>query len=116
MFKKENRLTKKKDFDRVFVKGKSSYNNFLGIKAVSNKLKINRYGVIVSNKVSKSAVARNKIKRIIRSFIIQNEQNIEKGKDVVVIGLKNLKEASQNEIKVSLDNNFKRLKLYNNVK
>jgi ribonuclease P protein component len=116
MFKKENRLTKKKDFDRVFVKGMSSYNNFLGIKTISNKLKINRYGIIVSNKVSKSAVARNKIKRTIRGFITENEEKIIKGRDVVIIGLKNLKEASQNEIKVSLDNNLKRLKLYNDVK
>jgi ribonuclease P protein component len=70
----------------------------------------------VSNKVNKSAVARNKIKRTIRNFITENEEKIIKGKDIVVIGLKNLKEASQNEIKVSLDNNLKRLKLYNNVK
>jgi ribonuclease P protein component len=116
MFKKENRLTKKKDFDRVFAKGVSSYNNFFGIKAVDNKLKINRYGIIVSNKINKSAVFRNRIKRAIREFIIKNEQKIIKGKDIVVIGIKSIKNFSQDDIEVSLDNGFKRLKLYSNVK
>ena len=56
MLKKINRLTKQKDFEKVFKNGQSVYDGKLGIKALANNLPENRYGIIISAKVSKKAV------------------------------------------------------------
>ena len=85
MLKKENRLTKDNDFDRAFKSGRSSYGRLLGIKAINNNLNDNRFGTLVSLKVSKLAVERNKIKRQIRA-IVKNEAPLFNGNyDVVIV-------------------------------
>ena len=69
MLPKKNRLTKKNDFDRVFKKGISVFDYILGIKILKNNLPDSRFGIIVSNKISKKANERNKIKRQIRECL-----------------------------------------------
>jgi len=51
MLKKENRLKKKKDFEKVFKEGKSFKNNFLIVKINENNLNFPRFGFVVSKKV-----------------------------------------------------------------
>ena len=84
MFAKENRLTKDKEFDAVFKKGRSSYDKILGVKALKNDLSLNRFGILISVKVSKKAVERNKIRRQLRETTRQNLERIKKGMDVIV--------------------------------
>jgi ribonuclease P protein component len=78
MLLKENRLKKKKDFERVFSQGRNLKGDFLFFKTINNKLEDNRIGFIVSKKVSKKAVERNKIKRrlreILRSITLDNQE------------------------------------------
>jgi len=111
MLKKENRLTKKKDFDQVFEKGKSSFNKLLGIKAVNNESSFSRFGIIVSTKISKKAVERNKIKRRIRNILQKELENIRIGKDVVIITLPEIKNKEYQEIEGALKISLKKLKL-----
>lgn len=72
MLLKENRLRKKRDFDLVFKKGKVFKEDFLVLKIAKNNLNKSRFGFIVSQKVSKKAVLRNKIKRKLREIIRLN--------------------------------------------
>lgn len=109
MLAQKNRLTKKKDFDLVFKKGKSSFNDYLGIKILKNKLDYPRFGVIVSSKISKKAVVRNKIKRRIKDVLRRERKNISNNIDCVVITLPLIKKADYNEIKTALLNSLKRL-------
>ena len=69
MLPKTNRLTKKKDFENVFKKGKGIKGDFLILRFVGNKTKTCRFGIVVSKKISKKATVRNKIKRRIRAAI-----------------------------------------------
>ena len=111
MFKKENRLTKTKEFDNVWKNGRSSFNKILGTKIIKNNLDINRFGVLVNAKVSKKAVLRNKIKRRIREAVKERFDRLEKGFDITIIALKESKEKKFNEISVSVERNLKRLKI-----
>ena len=111
MFKKENRLRKKNDFDRVFKKGKSSYDKILGIKVLFNEQEENRYGVIVSTKISKKAVKRNRIKRQIREAVKALAPDLKKGLDLVVIALPGASDKDYWELKTSLENHLQKLKL-----
>lgn len=109
MFPKENRLTKKKDFDKVFKEGKGRYGKYLGIKIKTNNLKNSRFGIIIGIKVNKSAVKRNRIKRQIR--VALEECDVKKGFDVVVISKPTINELSFKQIKANLLKQLNYLKI-----
>ena len=112
MLKKYNRLAKTKDIDNVFKKGKSSYGSFLGVKSLDNNLDFNRFTVVVSSKVSKKAVVRNKIKRQVREVIKQELLNFKIGKDVIVLTLPAVVGQKFADIRENLVKEFKRVCLY----
>lgn len=107
----KNSLRNKKDFDQVFKAGQSFYCPILGIKALKNDLNNNRLGLMVSLKVSKSAVVRNKIKRQIRVIFNKNIEKTEKSYDFVIIVLDKIINKSYQEIEESFINIYKRLRL-----
>ena len=81
MLPRYNRLAKKKEIDLVFKKGRSSYNKSLGVKClINNNLTYNRFAVVVSNKVSKKAVIRNKIKRRLMEVLGRNLEKFGEGR------------------------------------
>ncbi|MCK4781867.1 ribonuclease P protein component [Candidatus Parcubacteria bacterium] len=98
MLSKENRLRNKKDFDRIFKKGKGFKQDFLFLKLIKNNLETNRFGFIVSQKISKKAVIRNKIKRRLRESIKAKSGEMRVGYDVVLLPDTDIKEKSFEEI------------------
>ena|SRR3989344_8584032 len=81
MFKKENRLVAGVSFSNS-----SKFNSpqFI-LKTKNNNSQINRFGIIVSKKVDKRAVARNKIKRIFREELVNCDKDMKKGYDILFI-------------------------------
>jgi ribonuclease P protein component len=69
----------------VQASGRAVYSPILMIKFLANNSEISRFGIIVSNKVSKKATLRNLIKRKIREILRLAQKKIKKGFDVVVI-------------------------------
>ncbi len=98
MLSKENRLKNKKDFDKIFKKGKGFKQDFLFIKIFKNDLDASRFGFIVSKKISKKAVARNKIKRKMRESVRLKIEKISPGYDLVFLPDINIKEKKFKEI------------------
>lgn len=92
---------KKKDFDNVFKKGKSKAGKLVFLKILKNNLEANRFGIIVSTKISKKAVNRNKIKRRIREIIRQAD--IETGFDIVVVAKPEIINKNYQEIKEEIE-------------
>lgn len=111
MLSKKNRITEEKDFDRIFKKGKSFKENFLILKIIPNSLQINRFAFIISKKVSKSAVVRNKIKRQLRELTKIKIDGIKKGFDGVFIVLPGLEDRDPLELKNIFNNLFKKAKI-----
>lgn len=73
-FGKSQRLLKPAEFKRVFELRQSAHNAHFGIYAVKNTSGQPRVGLVVSKKVSKKAVVRNRIKRQVReNFRLQIE-------------------------------------------
>jgi len=92
MLKKSFRLKKAKDFQKIFKEGKLIKDDFLLLRFVANNRKESRIGIMVSQKVSKKAVLRNKIKRRIRAIIFNNLLKIKKGFDILIIVLPGFEE------------------------
>lgn len=105
------KLTKKKEFDNVFENGRSSYGRFLGIKAIKSDKKINRFGIIVSAKISKKAVDRNRLKRIIRDSVKNIEIKENEYHDIVIVTLPLILEQKTETIKKEIIKNLEKLKI-----
>ena len=112
MLTRQHRLTKTKEIDFVFSQGKSSFDKLMGIKIADNNLSYNRFNIMVSNKVSKRAVARNKIKRQLRAIIRQELDSLAVGKDCVIIALLPILNENHHSLQKSLTKHFQRLNMY----
>lgn len=113
MLKKLNRLTKNKEFDNVFKGGRSSYAKVLGVKTARNDAGIIRVGILVSNKVSKKATDRNKIKRRVRESFRSVMEKLA-GADYVVVVLPPALGASFAEIDQALNRCLKAVGAFKN--
>lgn len=112
MLAKNSRLKKNKEFDFVFKEGKTTYGGFLGIKICKNNLEINRFGVLLSTKVSKLATVRNLYKRRIKNILKEQNLNTKIGYDCVVIVLPAIIKKNYQEIEAEIKTAFNKLKFY----
>lgn len=107
MLASKNRLKKKTNFARVEIDGRlTQYNSFgLGVYDRSRDFEgdsnntDSRFGFIISTKISKKAVTRNKIKRIIADCIRIKLDEIKKGLDVVFLIKPNAIKIKDEELK-----------------
>ena len=111
MLSKKNRITKKKDFERIFKKGASIKEQFLVLKVALGSLQTSRFTFVVSQKVSKNAAVRNKIKRQLRGLMRPQINEIKKRVDGVFIVLPGLENKNFQEIKDIVDSLLKKAKL-----
>jgi len=111
MLPKINKLKKERDFGELFKKGRSFKNNFLILKIIQNNSQENHFGFIISKKVSKKAVLRNKIKRRLASIVRQNIKDIKKGVNVALIALPGLEKKNFLETKEILNGLLKKASL-----
>lgn len=81
----KHRLRKSGDIEHVFKKGQKKDSFYFYIKFLPNDLDIVRFGIIVSIKLFKKAVVRNKIKRRISEICRKNLKSIKNGYDIIFI-------------------------------
>lgn len=111
MLKQENRLRIKKDFNNIFKKGKSAAGGFIFLKFFKNDLSVSRFSFIVSSKISKKAVIRNKVKRRLREIIRNNIAKIKPRFDVIIMPKPAITNKDFQETKKELEGLLKRIKL-----
>jgi ribonuclease P protein component len=111
MLKHKNRLLKKKDFDAVWKKGRSSFDNLLGVKALASTGQDSRFGITVSLKVSKLAVERNFLKRRIREIIQLELPKFKSNFDIAISVLPAARNQEFADLQKSVIFNLKRLRI-----
>lgn len=87
MLNKSRRLRLNRDFERVFSKGRSINGNLFKLRVLKNNLNYSRFAVVVSTKVSKRAVVRNRIRRRVWSVIAKIVYTLPSGLDVVFMAI-----------------------------
>ncbi|MEE9447407.1 MAG: ribonuclease P protein component [Arenicellales bacterium] len=75
-FTKALRLLKPAEFKRVFDRRQSAHNANFGVYCVKNDLEHPRLGLVISKKVSKKAVVRNRIKRQLRESFRRQQDSL----------------------------------------
>src|SRR5574341_2329504 len=66
--RRELRLRRRKDFDRVFRGGRAWSNNLLVLRSLASDLPHNRFGLVTSKRVG-TAVVRNRVRRRLREAL-----------------------------------------------
>lgn len=99
MLPKNLRLRDKRDFEKLWKRGRSVYGHLLGIRFLPNRVGDTRLGVVVGVKVHKRATKRNSAKRRIREALRREyAPRIMRGFDIAVIGRPGIIEASYKDI------------------
>jgi ribonuclease P protein component len=98
MFNRQARLRKERDIMRVYQKGRGAVNEWLGIKALSSPVGETRIAVVVSKKVDKRAVVRNKNRRRVAGILQGQVQTYLPSCDIVVTVRQDLSGLSHAEL------------------
>lgn len=112
MLPKANRLKNKKDIGRLLKKGRSFKENFLILKLVKSDFNFPRIAFVVSQKVSKKAALRNKIRRRLSELFRFKIKKIKKGVDLILIAVPGLEEKDFWEIDETMNSLFKKAKCF----
>jgi len=104
-------LTKNKEFDQVFKTRCSCYCQSIGLKILANDIDQNRLGIIISRKVSKKAVDRNKLKRRIKEIFRAKTEKLLVGYDILVITFPGVDEKTYQELAIMLEQGLNKLKI-----
>jgi ribonuclease P protein component len=92
----KNRLTKKKDHEKVQKLGYFVSLGNIAIKSLKNDSRDTRIGIVVGLKFSKKSIERNQVKRVLRDIVHAELKNIEKGWDIIIMARKRDEEKSKN--------------------
>ncbi|MFH1598191.1 MAG: ribonuclease P protein component [Patescibacteria group bacterium] len=111
MLAKANRLAKKKDFQRVYKDGKKAASPIFILRYLPNKYQQSRFGIVISNKVSKSAPVRNKLKRQITEIIRPLLSQIPAQHDYVIVSLPRATKEDFSRIAQEIGRLFKKMKV-----
>ncbi len=104
------RVTRPREYKEVFSKNQfRSGDNCWLLLAKPNNLTHNRIGLVVSKKVSKKAVVRNRLKRVIRENFRQKNNTELNGFDIVVVGRSKAAIFTNQELRDSFDNQWNRI-------
>ena len=99
-FKRQQRLHKPDEFDRVFREGHSAADDLLVVYALPNELPRRRLGIVAGKRLG-GAVDRNRAKRLIREAFRTTAEQTACGLDFVVIPRKITCNASFEAVKSS---------------
>ena len=86
MFKRENRLTPEVTFGNSHI---YTVPQFV-LKEKKNDIALNRFGIVVSKKIDKRAVVRNKVKRFFRTALANLNKKMNVGHDILLIVRKDI--------------------------
>jgi len=109
--RREERLTKRKDFETVYKKGRSWANNLLVLRALPNEVGASRYGFAVGKRLG-GAVVRNRVKRRLREGARLTP--VRDGWDIVLIARQHAVDTDYHTLKRAMEELLARAQLLGN--
>lgn len=107
MLKKENRLVPGIRFNNSHS---LSVPQFV-FKKRENGLSVNRFGIIVSKRIDKRAVVRNRIKRFFRETLNEMNKKMKPGHDIIIIVKKEVLGKTKKENLLTVENTLEKAEL-----
>ena len=107
-FARHQRLLRPAEFKQVFADPCKISDKHLTLLSRQNNLSHSRLGLAIAKKQVKTAVARNRIKRMSRETFRQNQLNLA-GLDIVVLARTSAAQLTKQELRGVLENLWQRL-------
>lgn len=108
MLTAKNRLTGRRNFEKIKDEGNLYKGKAFGLVVLkTEKENPSRFAFIVSTKISKKAVERNRVKRKLKEAVRQLLGKINNGFDVLFLAKKSLLDKTDKEIKEETEKLFK---------
>jgi len=108
MLVKKYRLPLRTEFYRIKKKGRLYQFSFFGLLVARNELSFSRFAFIISKKVHKRAVKRNRIRRLLREAVKEFLSQSRPGFDVVFLVKKNLIDQELSAVKMAVNQAFQK--------
>jgi ribonuclease P protein component len=108
VLKKINRIGSKKDFLEIKNKGQMYYSPIFGLLTLKKEDEEKKFGFIISKKISKRAVDRNKIKRYLSEAVRRSLKDIKEGTRGVFLVKREILNKKLEEIVVEVEKIFKK--------
>jgi ribonuclease P protein component len=108
VLKRENRIRSRKEFLEIKNKGRIEYSPFFGWLSCKEDDDFKKIGFIVSKKISKKAVDRNKIRRILAEIMREKLDGLENGTKIVFLVKKEILGKKLEEVKKEVDRILKK--------
>lgn len=104
MLAKKYKLTRKDDIPNILEEGKEIKSQYFVIKYTNSDHEDNRFAIVVSSKISKKAVTRNRLRRQIFEIIRLNPEKIsEKSpKNIIILVRKPILELKYEDLETQL--------------
>lgn len=112
MLKKELRIKKERDFNKIYRKGAFLGGDFFNINYIDTRGSETRLAVVISKKIAKKAVERNQVKRKVREALRILYPSLVQGYDIVVGVKKEALDKEQDFIKNELKKQLGRKGLF----
>lgn len=90
MLPRPQRLALKTELRRLRKEGKIFHSPFFGLLMDKNNLQTSRFGFIISKKIHKQAVRRNRVRRLLREAVKGLLPQVKPGFDAVFLAKKNI--------------------------
>lgn len=103
-------MRNRKDFSRIYGKGKSVGDRYVVLFYKKNGLEYNRYAFLASKKVGNS-VRRNRARRLMKESWRNMQQEIPSGYDFIIIARNSINGRKCQEVATSLNSALRKSKL-----
>lgn len=107
MLKRENRVRSKKEFAEIKNEGRVLYSPLFGFLNYKKDDDLKKFGFIVSKKISKRAVDRNKIRRILSEIVRKNLDKFQNGTRIIFLTKKEILNKKTKEVEKEVEKFFK---------
>ncbi|MBU4210063.1 ribonuclease P protein component [Patescibacteria group bacterium] len=110
MLKKINIIRLKKEFEEIRTRGEIHQSPIFGLVTLDIRSEgESRFGFVISKKISKKAVVRNKIRRLLAESVRVNLKNIKKGYLVLFLVKKEIIGMKFGEVETEVKRMFERM-------
>ena len=91
----------KRDFDRLYKKGRSTGDKYVVVFHIANGMEYSRRAFLASKKVG-GAVARNRARRLMKEGFRKIESEVQTGRDILFIARSNAADAGGRDVELSI--------------
>ncbi|NPV04106.1 MAG: ribonuclease P protein component [Syntrophaceae bacterium] len=85
---KSERIRRRSEFKALFESGKRVHSEYLTVIHCRNTTGVRRLGLVVGKRVGKTAVRRNRMKRLLREFFRLNKHRLPASQDILIVARK----------------------------